>query len=166
MNYLTANLMLYINSERGVFWTLVQIMNKFNWREIFTDGTPKLFDLLDLFFKSFKVEVKVLYEYYESIDFIDYLKGIVTHLFVTIFCYNVYAEYSSRILDYFFLKGEDVILDSLIYLLKISTPKLLKLNFDESAYYLKSNFVNDCIQEYGVINCLPYTVNDKLKLYS
>jgi hypothetical protein len=34
-------------TEEKAFWTLVQIMYKYNWRELFIEGTPKLVKLIE-----------------------------------------------------------------------------------------------------------------------
>jgi len=48
MNYLAALLLLEIEDEVKVFWCIVSLLFRKNWREIYNDNTPKLMNLLDL----------------------------------------------------------------------------------------------------------------------
>lgn len=41
--------------------------------------------------------------------------------------------------------------------------ELIELSFDESAVKIKSSFVNDCIEEFGVEGCIPYDYLNKMK---
>ena len=45
MNYIVGLLLFYIKDEEQVFWCLYQILVKYNWRQIFTEGFPKLHKL-------------------------------------------------------------------------------------------------------------------------
>ena len=49
MNYIVGLLLFYIKDEEQVFWCLYQILVKYNWRQIFTDGFPKLHKLTAIF---------------------------------------------------------------------------------------------------------------------
>ena len=53
-NYIVALLLYHLDSERLVFWVFHQIMNKFHWRFIYLNKTPKLIRLID----SFKITIK------------------------------------------------------------------------------------------------------------
>lgn len=48
MNYLAAMLLIYIKSEAKVFWCMVHLLHRKNWRQVYNDNTPKLMNLLEL----------------------------------------------------------------------------------------------------------------------
>lgn len=48
MNYLAGLLLIEINDEVQVFWCLLSLLFKRNWRMIFEENTPKLINLLSL----------------------------------------------------------------------------------------------------------------------
>lgn len=72
MNYIVALLLYYLDSERLAFWVFHQILNKFFWRFIYLNKTPKLFHLLESFKNKVKAEIPQLDKYFEEIE-VDYL---------------------------------------------------------------------------------------------
>lgn len=42
LNYIVALLLIYIQDEETVFWSLVYLMNHRNWRFVYTQNFPKL----------------------------------------------------------------------------------------------------------------------------
>ena len=164
LNYITANLLMYIDKESDCFWFLYQLMNKYQLRELFIDNTPKLSNLLHSFFKTMKIKLPGLYYYFKEIEFIKFMKGVISHYFITLFTYNVYVEFSKYVLDYFLIKNEQVLIDTLIHLIYLKEEFLLSLNFEEAAVNLKNDFVNNCIEEFGVEGCLPYDIMNNTKV--
>ncbi len=159
LNYITAMLLVYIEKESDCFWFLMQLMQKYNLREFFIEGTPKINNLMKRFKRVLVEKLPDLYLHYKNIDFMKYMIGVISHYFITLFTYNVYVEYSKVIIDYFLIKGDEVLIDTLIHLLVLKEDELLCLNFDESAIAIKKDFVNVCIEEFGVEGCLPYDRN-------
>ena len=96
-----------------------------------------------------------MYQHFEKIEFLDCFNGVFSHYFITIFTYNIYVEFSSRIFDLFFVMGEEIIHKTLIHLLKFKEEKILKYDLEQVMVYLKSIIVNECLEEYGIKECLP-----------
>jgi len=75
-NYIVALLLYHLDSERLVFWVFHQIMNKFLWRFIYLNKTPKLIRLIESFKTSIKTEIKDLDEHFVKFEvflfFINY----------------------------------------------------------------------------------------------
>jgi hypothetical protein len=67
-NYIVAVLLTNINSERATFWTFLQIMNDKKWRDIFTEGTPKLLRMLDILKDSINLKIPDLFEFFVEIN--------------------------------------------------------------------------------------------------
>ena len=55
-NYIVNLLLCNINSQRGTFWTYVQIMNDKNWRDMFIDSLPKLMRMLSVLKEQIKIK--------------------------------------------------------------------------------------------------------------
>ena len=156
MNFIVGMLLMFTNSERASFWIFVDLMENKEWRNMFTNGTPKLITILDIFTIKMKKKLPELFNHFEEIYFTECIHGIFSNFFLTIFTYNVYVEFSSRIFDMFFLLGEKVIIDTLIHLLKLQENKLLKMDMEQTVVYIRTTFVNDCIEENGIPVCIPY----------
>lgn len=69
-NYIVALLLYHLDSERLVFWVFRQIMNKFLWRFIYLNKTPKLIRLIESFKTTIKNEIKDLDEHFGKLDVI------------------------------------------------------------------------------------------------
>lgn len=156
INFIAGILLLHTNSERVSFWILVDIMENKNWRGLFIKNTPRLLQVIDLFIIKLKQKLPVLYKHFSDIEFLEFILGIFSHFFITLFSYNVYIEFSARIMDLFFLIEDKVIIDTLLHLLYLKQEELLKMNMEEIAIYIKNSFINDCIEEYGINYCIPY----------
>lgn len=156
INFISAMLLLHTNSERAAFWILIDIMENKNWRELFTKNTPKLLRVLELFTNKLMKNNPVLYKHFLQIEFAECIYGIFSNFFLTIFTYSIYIEFSARIMDMFFILEEKIIIDTLLHLLKLKENELLKMDMEETAMYIRTKFVNECIEEYGINMCLPY----------
>lgn len=67
-NYIVALLLYHLDSERLVFWVFNQIMNKFLWRFIYFNKTPKLIRLIESFKITLKSEIEDLHNHFEKTD--------------------------------------------------------------------------------------------------
>jgi len=72
-NYIVALLLYHLDSERLVFWVFNQIMNKFLWRFIYLNKTPKLIRLIDSFKNTIKTEIEELHDHFEKTNVLYYL---------------------------------------------------------------------------------------------
>lgn len=48
LNYVAAMLLMHIQDEEKVFWCLIYLLNRYNWRRIYTEEMPKLMELIDI----------------------------------------------------------------------------------------------------------------------
>jgi len=67
-NYIVALLLYHLDSERLVFWVFNQIMNKFLWRFIYLNKTPKLIRLIESFKNTIKTDIEELHIHFENTD--------------------------------------------------------------------------------------------------
>lgn len=87
MNYLAAVLLLYIEDEVKVFWCMVSLLFRKNWREIYNDNTPKLMNLLDLVKQRLDKDDKELLLHLENEDLS--MAAAFSPIFITLFIYQV-----------------------------------------------------------------------------
>lgn len=155
INFIVGMLVLFTNSERSSFWILYEIMELKKWRFLFTKNTPKLIELLDILKNRIKEKLPKIYKHFDKIDFLDSFNGVFSHYFITIFTYNIYVEFSSRIFDLFFIMGEEIIIKTLLHLLKLKEEKILSFDLEQIIVYIKNHIVNECLEEFGIKQCLP-----------
>lgn len=48
MNYIAAMLLMHIQDEEKVFWCLIYLLNRKNWRTTYMDEMPKLMEMIDI----------------------------------------------------------------------------------------------------------------------
>lgn len=65
-------------------------------------------------------------------------------------------EYSTRIIDLFWVFQDQILYDALIHLLEISQYKIMKMDYEGILSYIRSDIVKENILEYGLDYCLPY----------
>lgn len=66
-NYIVALMLYNIDSERAVFWAFHQFMNKFLWRYIYLNNTPKLIRLMESFKKELEEKCPIVHEHFEKL---------------------------------------------------------------------------------------------------
>ena len=47
LNYIAAMLLMHVQDEEKVFWCLLYLLNRKNWRTIYMEEMPKLMELID-----------------------------------------------------------------------------------------------------------------------
>ena len=41
-------LLMHVQDEEKVFWCMIYLLNRYNWRRIYTEEMPKLMELIDI----------------------------------------------------------------------------------------------------------------------
>ena len=65
MNYIAAMLLMHIQDEESVFWCIINLLCRKNWRMIYADEMPKLMELIEV------VENKLQSDYPELMAHLD-----------------------------------------------------------------------------------------------
>lgn len=47
MNYIAAMLLMHIQEEESVFWCLIYLLSRINWRMIYMEEMPKLMEIIE-----------------------------------------------------------------------------------------------------------------------
>lgn len=48
MNYIAAMLLMHVQDEESVFWCIIYLLNRKNWRMIYMEEMPKLMELIEI----------------------------------------------------------------------------------------------------------------------
>lgn len=47
LNYIAAMLLMHVQDEEKVFWCLLYLLNRKNWRMVYMEEMPKLMEIID-----------------------------------------------------------------------------------------------------------------------
>ena len=68
MNYIAGMLLMHIQDEEKVFWCMLYIMNRKNWRCIYKHEMTKLMELLKTVEKKLALDFKEIWDHLEEND--------------------------------------------------------------------------------------------------
>lgn len=137
------------NYEESVFWILIYINNKMNWREVYRTGMRKTLDLCQYFKKIMEVKIPSIKNKIEEYG-LD-IQMCFDQAFITLLLYYCPLNFSKKILDMFllskkktikikgiqnsFLVGERIIFEILIRIMKFSEKEILEAKSEEVEFY-------------------------------
>lgn len=104
MNYIAGMLLMHIQDEEKVFWCMLYIMNRKNWRCIYKHEMTKLMELLKTVEKKLALDFKEIWDHLEENDFT--VGAAFSPLFITLYIYQIDHDYAMRIFESFVLDGE------------------------------------------------------------
>ena len=154
LNYIAAMLLMHIQEEENVFWCLVSILHGKGWRTIYTPEMPKLMHLIDIVEQKLKEDWPNVAEHLERENFT--VGAAFSPLFITLYIYQIEHQHAMRIFEYFILDGEESLLRILYRLIDLKGDKICSLQEMALMTYLRTDLINECIQEYGITNLLDY----------
>ncbi|OMJ88847.1 hypothetical protein SteCoe_9151 [Stentor coeruleus] len=145
MGFVAGVLLLVIEEEELVFWSLVYIMYDKNWRAVYLNNTPKLNQLLTELESNIKQGLPKVYKRMckEGVQMV-----MLSQYFITILAYKVKNRFAVRVMDMFLCIGEQVIIKSLYTMLRLKQEKILKLKNEYLFRYLIETLVSECYDEY------------------
>lgn len=160
MNFLVGTLVYYLHLERtekdynvvdmdfesDVFWILVHIMYKKDWRNLYADNTPKLVELLDKLENRIKLELPQLYDLFQEYAVIP---ACFSQYYLTMMFYNSPLKFAKRVLEVFIVLGHEIISDLIFKMLTLCKEDILKKKEVEDLYpFLRSQLVQLTIEKY------------------
>jgi len=117
MNYIAAMLLMHIQDEQRVFWCLVYMLNRRNWRLVFIDEMPKLMELIKIVEDKLNLQFPQIALHLEEQCFT--VSAAFSPLFITLYIYQIEHKYAMRIFEYFLLDGEEGLLHVLFKMLEM-----------------------------------------------
>ena len=141
-------LLMHIQDEEKVFWCLVFILNRNQWRSIYMDEMPKLMEIMDILDEKLKKDYPHISEHLEEQDFT--IGAAFSPLFITLYIYQIDHQHAMRIFEYFILDGEQALMNILWRILDLKGNKICDLIEMELIQYLRTDIINECIEEHGI----------------
>lgn len=157
-SFIVLALLSVFNSEKAAFWCYVTIMEEYNWRDLYTDGLPKLHRLLGLLKNSLSNKCSEIYNKFFLLDNSVLITAIFSSYFLCLFSYNIDLEFTLRVIDYFWIYEEKVIIDCIIHLINLNQELILKMDHENILSFLKSELVNYSLKTHGIDKCIPYKI--------
>ena len=152
LNYISAMLLMYIQDEESVFWCLIYLMNRKNWRLIYIDEMPKLMEIMDKLERKLETDYPEVNKHLNDSDFTA--SAAFSPLFITLYIYQIDHTYAMRIFETFLLDGETALLRVLYRMLDMKGYKICKLIEMDLIMYLRTDIINECIEENGIASLL------------
>lgn len=154
MNYIAGMLLMHIQDEEKVFWCILYIMNRKNWRCIYKHEMAKLMELLKTVEQTLERDYKQVWDHLVDNDFT--VGAAFSPLFITLYIYQIDHDYAMRIFESFVLDGEQALLRVLYKMIELNTKKILQMDEIELIMYLRTDLMNDCIREHGIETLMDY----------
>lgn len=148
MNYIAAMLLMYIEDEERVFWCIIYLLSRKNWRQIYIEEMPKLMELIAIVENKLDKQYPQVAQHLEEQCFT--VSAAFSPLFITLYIYQIEHQYAMRIFEYFLLDGEEGLLHVLYKMLDFKADKLCTITEMELLIYLRTDLIKECITEYGV----------------
>ncbi|EGR27308.1 Rab6 GTPase activating GAPCenA, putative [Ichthyophthirius multifiliis] len=156
MNFIVISLLLNLNPqndreveiidnsfEENVFWIFVHIMLQKNWRLLFLDGTPGIFQILDKFDIKLQQELPQIRQKIIDCGLSVYI--CFPQYFFTILLYNSPKNFQKRVIDLFLFKGEEALMQIIINMLNFCQDIILKIEDTEDIMqFLRKGIMIKC----------------------
>ena len=141
-------LLMHIQDEEKVFWCLVFILNRNQWRSIYMEEMPKLMEIIDILDDTLQKDYPHISKHLEEQDFT--IGAAFSPLFITLYIYQIEHSYAMRIFEYFILDGDKALMNILYRILDLKGHKICELVEMELIQYLRTDIINECIEDCGV----------------
>ena len=145
---------MHIQDEESVFWCIIYLLNRKNWRMIYMEEMPKLMEIIET------VEQKLLLDYPQLAAHLEEqcftVGAAFSPLFITLYIYQIEHQYAMRIFEFFLLDGEKGLLNVLYRMLDFKCDKICSLTEMQLMVYLRTDVIMECIQENGISALFEY----------
>lgn len=141
-------LLMHIQDEEKVFWCMIFLLNRRNWRSIYMEDMPRLMDILD------HVEKRLIKDYPYLAEHLE-CNGLTTAaafspFFITLYIYQIEHEHAMRIFEYFLFDGESALLKVLFNMLDYQEQRICQKTEVELMLFLRTDIITTMIDEQGV----------------
>mmetsp|Transcript_6705 Transcript_6705/g.11260 ORF Transcript_6705/g.11260 Transcript_6705/m.11260 type:complete len:145 (+) Transcript_6705:1311-1745(+) len=104
LNYIAAMLLMHIQDEEKVFWCLIYLLNRKNWRQIYIEDMPKLMELIDVVERKLETDFPKVQKHLEEQCFTA--GAAFSPIFITLYIYQIEHHYAMKIFEGFIFDGE------------------------------------------------------------
>ena len=144
MNYIVALLLFYIQDEENVFWCLFQFMRKYNMRQVFIGGFPKLFEMNEKMNQRLQQDHPRLIEHLNA-NSLNIESTFFSH-FMAFSINKVPIEISTRLVEIFLLDGESGYINMTMRMVESQKKKIFELRDDALQSYMHSELLVDAVK--------------------
>ena len=148
LNYIVGLLLFYIPDEEQVFWCLYSLMQKRNWRQVYTFNFPKLKSLTRLLEERLKQEFPRVLRHLN--DNCLEVEGTFSPHFMTLYVYLTPIEIATRLFELFILDGEMALVRILLRMIELKQKKIMALEDVELQKYVLSGIIVECTEQYSI----------------
>ncbi len=144
-----------MESDEDAFWCLEELLNgEHQWRDIFSDDTPKLVQLLEEIELKLKKKVpKVLKHLTHTINL--GVAAAFSSIFITLFVYDLPVSQAMRIFEVFMLDGDHILIKFVVRMIKLKEKKILSMfETADLLKFIRSEMISECLQEYPLSKLL------------
>lgn len=113
---------------------------------------PKLIEIIEKLEESLKKDYPHISKHLEEQDFT--VGAAFSPLFITLYIYQIEHVHAMRIFEYFVLDGERALINILKRLLDLKGDKICELYEIDLIQYLRTDMINECIEDHGIISLL------------
>ena len=131
---------------------MIYLLNRKNWRRIYTEDMPKLMELIDVVEQKLITDYPQVEKHLKECDFT--IGAAFSPIFITLYIYQIEHQYAMRIFEMFILDGENSLLRVLYRMLDLKGEKICQLREVELMIFLRTDIINECIAEHGIASLL------------
>ena len=131
---------------------MIYLLNRKNWRRIYTEDMPKLMELIDVVEQKLITDYPLVEKHLKECDIT--IGAAFSPIFITLYIYQIEHQYAMRIFEMFILDGENSLLRVLYRMLDLKGEKICQLREVELMIFLRTDIINECIAEHGIASLL------------
>jgi hypothetical protein len=148
LNYIAAMLLMHIQDEEKVFWCLIYLLNRKNWRQIYIEDMPKLMELIDEVEQRLAEDFPALDAHLKEQNFTA--GAAFSPLFITLYIYQIEHQFAMKIFESFIFDGEEALMRVLWRMLALKQEKICAKTEMDLIQFLRTDIINESIEELGI----------------
>lgn len=141
MNFIAAIILMHVPNEVLACHIFMKVLAKDSWTQMYTESTPKLFEVSQAIQDRLQDEDAELYDHLFEHQIL--LEQVLAGPIMTLFANTTNFSVSTHILNMFILDGEEYIVSLILGIYKSMRTQIMALKdqFDVMAYLSKTVFV-------------------------
>ena len=145
MNFIAALVLKVFDEESLAWFVFIRILQINEWRRLYLENTPKLFELSRVIRQYLLHECPKLYQRIKYHDVS--LEPLLASPFITIFANLLDIESAERALERFILMGEIYVIDTLKQLFKANEQRLVQMDAWDMQVFIGRKMYQQAIEK-------------------
>ena len=126
MNFLAGLVLTVFDDEALAFFVFKRVLEVNEWRRMFVEGTPKLFELSEQVKAFIKKEMCTLHKRMKVFEIC--IEPLLASAFLTVFSNLLVINEAQKALERFILEGEVFVVETIKGLLKVYEEKMINMD--------------------------------------